>query len=164
MSEEKKVLDQEQEIKELNDEGKAVIREAAIAIIKSMLKEEYYNAFLCSISVNANKETKEYDTATITVFNAPASLSSFVGVHSYMLDIKEGQLIGEVNFTAPVVLQSDKDGNAVDAVIVNSRIGNISVTTANLVSEMMADVDAANEDDEEAAPEEAEKVEGEVVE
>ena len=155
MSDEKKVVEMAKENntiettkRELSDEARAFINDATISIIKDVIKDPAeYNSCLCSIGVNINNETKEFDSAIINIFNVPQSTFAFVPVLQVILDLAKKTIAGQNNFVAPVVFRKDEHGNEVEAVLLG-RNGDIGIASANIVAEIMANVPA----DDESAP------------
>lgn len=173
MSDEKKVVEMAKENntiettkRELSDEARAFINDATISIIKDVIKDPAeYNSCLCSIGVNINSETKEFDSAIISIFNVPQSTIAFVPVLQVVLDLAKKTIAGQNNFVAPVVFRKDEHGNEVEAVLLG-RNGDIGIASANVVAEIMANVPADDEPApaEEATADTAEHVDAEVVE
>lgn len=171
MSDEKKVVEMAKEDtiettkRELSDEARAFINDATISIIKDVIKDPAeYNSCLCSIGVNINSETKEFDSAIINIFNVPQSTIAFVPVLQVVLDLAKKTIAGQNNFVAPVVFRKDEHGNEVEAVLLG-RNGDIGIASANVVAEIMASVPADEPAPvEEATADTAEHVDAEVVE
>lgn len=157
MSEEKKVVEMPKEApiqttkRELSDEARAFINDATISIIKDVIKDPAeYGACLCSIGVNMNSDSKEFDSAIINIFNVPQSTTAFVPVLQVILDLATKRVVGQNNFVAPVVFRKDEHGNEVEAVLLG-RNGDIGIASANIVAEIMANLPA---DDQPAPAEE----------
>jgi hypothetical protein len=172
MSDEKKVVEMAKENntiettkRELSDEARAFINNATISIIKDVIKDPAeYNSCLCSIGVNINSETKEFDSAIISIFNVPQSTIAFVPVLQVVLDLAKKTIAGQNNFVAPVVFRKDEHGNEVEAVLLG-RNGDIGIASANVVAEIMASVPVDEPAPaEEATADTAEHVDAEVVE
>lgn len=172
MSDEKKVVEMAKENntiettkRELSDEARAFINDATISIIKDVIKDPAeYNSCLCSIGVNINSETKEFDSAIISIFNVPQSTIAFVPVLQVVLDLAKKTIAGQNNFVAPVVFRKDEHGNEVEAVLLG-RNGDIGIASANVVAEIMASVPVDEPAPaEEATADTAEHVDAEVVE
>lgn len=172
MSDEKKVVEMAKENntiettkRELSDEARAFINDATISIIKDVIKDPAeYNSCLCSIGVNINSETKEFDSAIISIFNVPQSTIAFVPVLQVILDLAKKTIAGQNNFVAPVVFRKDEHGNEVEAVLLG-RNGDIGIASANVVAEIMASVPVDEPAPaEEATADTAEHVDAEVVE
>ena len=149
--------------RELSDEAKDFINAASLNIIKDSIDPEQYGSFLCSISVNVNSETKEFDCATINLYPAPSTSAAMVGVYQVVLDLENRKVLTSGNFVSPIVMRKDKNDNVVDAVLL-SRMGDISITSASFVNTIIEvqhdDTDTTESD----RNPEVEKVDGEVVE
>ena len=161
MSEEKKVVEMpeapmETTKRELSDEARMFINNAAISIIKDAIpNKDDYNNCLCSIGVSINSETKAFDTAMINIFNIPQSTTAFVPVYQVIVDLTNRKVAGTNNFVAPVVFRKDENGNETDAVLLG-RNGDIAITAANIVAEIMANVHDEENEPADNVPEEEE--------
>lgn len=156
MSEEKKVVEMpEQKMettkRELSAEAREFINNATISIIKDVLPKESYNQCLCSIGVNFNEESKEFDVAMINIFDTPQSTTAFVPVLQIIVDLATQKVVGQNNFVSPVVLRKNEHGDEVGAVLLG-RNGDIDILGANVIAQIMANVP----DDDEPAPAEEE--------
>lgn len=161
MSDEKKVVEMpEQKMettkRELSAEAREFINNATISIIKDVLpNKESYGQCLCSIGVNFNEESKEFDVAMINIFDTPQSTTSFVPVLQIIVDLATQKVVGQNNFVSPVVLRKNEHGDEVGAVLLG-RNGDIDILGANVVAQIMANV---HDDDEAPAPAKEEDME-----
>lgn len=157
MSDEKKVVEMaDQKIettkRELSAEAREFINDATISIIKDVLpNKESYNQCLCSIGVNFNEETKEFDVVMINIFDTPHSTTAIVPVLQIIVDLATQKVVGQNNFVSPVVLRKNEHGDEVGAVLLG-RNGDIDILGANVVAQIMANVP----DDDQPAPAEEE--------
>lgn len=147
-------------VREVSEETKQFIAASSKEIIKQAIKEEDYDKYLCSVSVNYNDQEKEFDTAVVNLFNIPQSTTAMVAVNQFVIDLKAQKIAGTNASFSPVVIRKNGKGIEMDAVLI-TRLGDVSICSANIVAMMMREAAEEKPADEAA---EAPHVDGEVVE
>lgn len=146
-------------VREVSEETKQFIASASKDIITQAIKEEDYDKYLCSVSVNYNEQEKEFDTAVVNLFGIPQSTTAMVAVNQFVINLKEQKIAGTNASFSPVVIRKNDKGIEMDAVLI-TRLGDVSICSANIVAMMMRNPDENTE----APAEDAPHVDGEVVE